>query len=47
MQFVTLQIILLAQAQDNSTAYKIGQYVGIAFIVILAIAILARILKKK
>jgi hypothetical protein len=37
---------LLAQVDSSSSAYQIGQFVGFAFVIVLAILILRKIFKK-
>ena len=37
---------LLAQVDSSSSAYQIGQFVGFAFVMVLAILILRKIFKK-
>ncbi len=37
---------LLAQVDNSSSAYQIGQFVGFAFVTVLAILILRKIFKK-
>jgi len=37
---------LLAQVDTSSSSYQIGQFVGFAFVIVLAILILRKIFKK-
>lgn len=37
---------VLAQVDTSSSSYKIGQYVGYVFIIVLAVLILRKIIKK-
>ncbi len=42
----TLPQLALAQVDNPSSAYQLGQYVGYAFVAVLAILILKKIFKK-